>query len=234
MKYAPGDVISHLDMSIEEGTHLQRGMNFHLGGHYSVLLMSVRDGAPYSDRVEDEGRILIYEGHDIPRKRGGPDPKTVDQPLNNQSGTPTQNGKFFKAAMRHKEMGAHAEKVRVYEKIMPSIWTYNGLFALRDAWLEESDGRKVCKFRLELLSEEVDSRELEPEDVDLLHTRMIPPEVKRVVWRRDQGKCVTCGATNNLHFDHIVPYSKGGTSLDSRNIQLLCARHNLEKRDKIQ
>ncbi|MCK5258904.1 MAG: HNH endonuclease, partial [Thermoplasmatales archaeon] len=36
------------------------------------------------------------------------------------------------------------------------------------------------------------------------------------------------------HFDHIIPYSKGGSSLVADNIQLLCTKHNLEKRDKIQ
>ncbi|MGP0594802.1 HNH endonuclease [Nitrospira sp. T9] len=34
--------------------------------------------------------------------------------------------------------------------------------------------------------------------------------------------------------DHIVPYSKGGTSLKVENIQLLCARHNIEKSANIQ
>jgi 5-methylcytosine-specific restriction endonuclease McrA len=53
------------------------------------------------------------------------------------------------------------------------------------------------------------------------------------VWRRDKGKCVQCGSTDNLHFDHILAYSRGGTSLKAENIQLLCARHNLQKSDKI-
>jgi len=30
-----------------------------------------------------------------------------------------------------------------------------------------------------------------------------------------------------------VPYAKGGTSRVAENIQLLCARHNLEKSDDI-
>jgi 5-methylcytosine-specific restriction endonuclease McrA len=37
-----------------------------------------------------------------------------------------------------------------------------------------------------------------------------------------------------LHFDHIIPYSLGGSSKDAENIQLLCAKHNLEKHDAIQ
>ena len=47
----PGDVISYLEMCQEEGVNLQRGMNFQLHGELSVILMSLRSGAPYADRV---------------------------------------------------------------------------------------------------------------------------------------------------------------------------------------
>jgi 5-methylcytosine-specific restriction endonuclease McrA len=43
-----------------------------------------------------------------------------------------------------------------------------------------------------------------------------------------------CGATSGLHFDHIIPYSKGGSSKDPANIQILYGRHNLAKHDKIE
>ena len=66
------------------------------------------------------------------------------------------------------------------------------------------------------------------------HNRMIPPQVKLEVWKRDKGKCVICGSNDNLHFDHIIPFSKGGSSLVAENIQLLCARHNIAKRDRIE
>ena len=65
------------------------------------------------------------------------------------------------------------------------------------------------------------------------HARMIPSHVKVEVWARDKGQCTECGSSDHLHFDHIVPYTKGGTSLSAENIQLLCARHNLQKSDKI-
>jgi 5-methylcytosine-specific restriction endonuclease McrA len=45
---------------------------------------------------------------------------------------------------------------------------------------------------------------------------------------------VKCGSDDNLHFDHIIPWSRGGTSLTAQNVQLLCARHNLEKHDRIE
>lgn len=64
---------------------------------------------------------------------------------------------------------------------------------------------------------------------DLLHNRTIPGEIQREIYERDKGKCVKCGSSKNLHFDHILPYSKGGTSKTASNIQLLCAKHNLQK-----
>ena len=77
----------------------------------------------------------------------------------------------------------------------------------------------------------------QPEDFtnrEVKRSRIISTNVKLEVWKRDEGKCVTCGATDELHFDHILPFSKGGTSIKSDNVQLLCARHNLEKSAKIQ
>lgn len=60
----------------------------------------------------------------------------------------------------------------------------------------------------------------------------IPREVVDAVYRRDGARCVYCGSTENLHLDHIIPFSKGGaTSLE--NLQLLCQKCNLEKSNKI-
>jgi hypothetical protein len=73
-------------------------MNFRLRDGYSVILMSLRPGAPYEDRVADEGRVLIYEGHDVAKILNGPQPKEVDQPDRNPNGSLTQNGLFAEAA----------------------------------------------------------------------------------------------------------------------------------------
>lgn len=228
----PGDIISYNQMCMEEGFSLQRGMNFKVKGGLSVILMSVRKGAPYADRIEESGQILIYEGHDVPRNESQ-SPKLVDQPMETMHGKLTQNGKFFQAAQEFQN-GEPPELVKVYEKIKDGIWVYNGIFELIDSWTEKSENRKVFKFKLRVTDKTIDQKLNKVDELkDIDHNRMIPTSVKLEVWKRDQGKCTTCGSTDNLHFDHILPFSKGGTSLKAENIQLLCARHNLQKRDKI-
>lgn len=234
MPIYPGDIISHTEMCLEEGVSLQRGMNFRLKGGTTVILMSLRKGAPYADRVEANGEILIYEGHDVPRNLAK-SPKSVAQPYHTPKGTLTQNGKFFEASERFKKGLQEAELIKVYEKIKDGIWVYNGVFELIDAWIEREDDRNVFKFKLHVTDKTTVEKEQRVEELkDLDHNRMIPTSVKLEVWKRDKGRCVECGSMDNLHFDHILPFSKGGTSLKAENIQLLCARHNLQKRNKIQ
>lgn len=60
----------------------------------------------------------------------------------------------------------------------------------------------------------------------------IPKDVVDAVWRRDGGKCVYCGSTENLQLDHIIPFSKGGATT-VENLQLLCQKCNLQKSNKI-
>lgn len=56
----------------------------------------------------------------------------------------------------------------------------------------------------------------------------IPEDVRIFVWRRDQGRCVKCGGNERLEFDHVIPFSKGGSNT-ARNLQLLCELCNREK-----
>lgn len=225
------DVLSYLEMCADCGVSLQRGMNFRLKGHQTVILMSLRPGAPYTDRFEDGGRVIIYEGHDIARAQGGTEPKEVDQPEFLPSGRLTQNGLFLDAVRRFKLGRAEAELARVFEKLRDGIWVYNGIFRLTDAWQETSDRRQVFKFKLEI----VDQPLLTSGSAPILdHDRVIPSVVKLEVWKRDNGRCAKCASNENLHFDHIIPYSQGGSSKDAKNIQILCAKHNLAKHDRIE
>lgn len=229
----PGDIISYPQMCIEVGFSIQRGMNFRTKNGISVILMSTRKGAPYADRIEEEGKVLIYEGHNVPKNLAR-DPKSVDQQTHTPSGGLTENGKFVEAVSNQQLGKQDAELVKVYEKIKDGIWAFNGVFELVASWKENSDNRKVFKFKLVITDKSINQQKKTLiKQKDLKHNRIIPTSVKLEVWKRDRGKCKMCGSENNLHFDHLLPFSKGGTSILAKNIQLLCARHNLQKHDKI-
>jgi hypothetical protein len=228
----PNEIIPYLELCQREGSSLQKGMNFQLHGKHSVILMSVRSNAPYADRVEENGRVLVYEGHNEPWSVTCRTPELIDQPAQTRTGRRTENGKFHAAAQAFIAKVQPPERVRVYEKIHKGIWSYNGVFHLEDSWIEQSGPRKVFKFRLIAVSGEEDDSQ--PVPVSPNPGRVIPASVKLAVWKRDGGKCARCSSKESLHFDHIIPWSLGGSSTDVENIQLLCAKHNLEKSDSIQ
>jgi hypothetical protein len=225
------EIISYLEMCQREGASLQKGMNFLAGRPHSIVLMSVRQTAPYADRVEDDGRTLIYEGHNSPKNTVEGDPRGFDQPEHTPTGSLTENGRFLRSAREAKQKRKPPRLVRVYEKLRDGIWSYNGQFLLTDAWSEEDKGRQVFKFKLEIQDEA--SQEV-VRDAEFDHNRIIPKDVKLTVFKRDKGKCVRCGAADGLHFDHVLAYSRGGSSVTPDNIQLLCARHNLRKGARIE
>jgi hypothetical protein len=96
---------------------------------------------------------------------------------------------------------------------------------------------KIADMALERLkpkeptAEEVQALEKNP--VVASKSRNIPKSVKRVVWKRDQGRCTyqdpktgkKCDSSHSIDFDHIIPYSWGGTH-QPKNIQLLCSPHH--------
>ena len=150
--FEPGEVVSYFEMCREEGSSLQRGMNYRLRGGDSVVLMSRRPGAPYADRVEEDGRVLIYEGHEYgsPNRRAGSEgagptaydgqwradaecsvPFGGEATCNQWSGTRT--GACLEK-LRQAHLGLHMASSE--RSSMPGT--------------EESNARQVFKFRLEL------------------------------------------------------------------------------------
>src|SRR3989344_36112 len=224
------DILSYREMCDGESAQaLQRGMNFHLNSSYSVILMSQRTNAPYKDRIHADGITIEYEGHDVMRRSYDHNPKQESQPAKLPSGRLTQNGLFTKAVLDYKK-GHEPELIKVYEKVMPGVWSLKGFFDLIDYKVVDDGNREVFRFILKLSARIEDNISLS--ERSLIHTRLIPSEVKKEVWKRDGVKCVLCGETKNLHFDHDLPFSHGGTSLSSRNVKLLCMKHNLQKPDK--
>lgn len=222
------DIISYAELVAAENANVQKGMNFQIKPDYSIFLMSLRKNAPYADEWDEKTNTLIYEGHDAP-SNVAKEPKKVDQPLTTPKGTLTENGKFFTAAQAYKmKLINHPHRIKVYEKIKEGIWCYKGFFSLIDAKIVFNGARNVFKFYLQPVEVKAFNKE-----IVLPHNRMIPTSVKIEVWARDKGKCVKCGSTENLHYDHDLPFSKGGTSLTADNVRILCMKCNLNKSNKI-
>ena len=101
-----------------------------------------------------------------------------------------------------------------------------------DDWIEkrselsESDKKKMDEIM------EKHGLSYDEEDNKPKRSRKISQSVKDKVWNRDGGKCVLCGSNENIEFDHIVPFSKGGANT-YRNIQILCESCNRRKSDNI-
>jgi 5-methylcytosine-specific restriction endonuclease McrA len=66
-----------------------------------------------------------------------------------------------------------------------------------------------------------------------VRSRHIPTSVKKEVWERDGGKCVLCGSSHDLEWDHEIPFNHGGSNT-TKNIRILCKRCNRKKSGKIE
>ena len=66
----------------------------------------------------------------------------------------------------------------------------------------------------------------------------VPKQLREYIYTRDKGKCQCCGkkltyGTKECTIDHIIPRELGGSSLDTRNLQLLCFHCNSVKGSRV-
>lgn len=67
------------------------------------------------------------------------------------------------------------------------------------------------------------------------HSRSLSREVMLKVVRRDGQICQVCNRhvpDNEIHFDHVIPHSRGGQAT-VENLRVLCATCNRKKRDSL-
>lgn len=128
-----------------------------------------------------------------------------------------------------------ATPVRVWEAPQNALgrefWLFDGSLYSTEALLEPDqvrdlviEGKLRDKARLARAAAAANRGELP----DRSTRTPVLPEVRAEVWARDGGRCVSCGSTSELEFDHIIPVSMGGADT-ARNLQLLCVRCNQAK-----
>src|SRR5437773_5006207 len=99
------------------------------------------------DALDEVTGMLTYEGHDEPQRRGGPNPKEVDQALTTPRGSWTENEKFFRAAMDFKSgLREKPELIKVYEKISRGIWSYKVFSKWMEGNIWRIENRKLSRF----------------------------------------------------------------------------------------
>lgn len=70
-------------------------------------------------------------------------------------------------------------------------------------------------------------------DPRALRREPLPRAVRLAVFERDGGRCVACGSSFEIQFDHVIPFSMGGAST-VENLQILCAGCNRQKGGALQ
>jgi 5-methylcytosine-specific restriction endonuclease McrA len=113
-------------------------------------------------------------------------------------------------------------------------WTFKGRIYSEDEGYHRDDvaalvlARERRKDRQLERARDLVSLEAEPSS----GREPIPEDVRRLVFRRDGGRCVKCGSRELLQFDHVIPVVVGGSST-AQNLQVLCTSCNREKSDSI-
>ncbi len=74
----------------------------------------------------------------------------------------------------------------------------------------------------------------DPSFVAISQAKTFPDRLKKLIFERDNYKCVICGQGKkeglDIHADHIIPRSQGGLNI-LENGQTLCSRHNMLKKN---
>ena len=186
-------------------------------------LKLVEDGI-YAGPVRDLPGVLRDHGN-IVAFRIPPDHGELETPIR----VATQSWALRHIGMRHGfQMTENApEQVWLYRK---NLFLVEGADSLADDKIAKLVKHTVLKD--ERASDEAWAkieRELDVFETPTPPTRRpILEDVKMFVWRRDEGRCVQCGAKEKLEYDHIIPVSKGGGST-ARNVQILCESCNRAK-----
>lgn len=219
----PGKVLGHFDICMLEGAKLRRGITYRVNGGDSVFLLNPE---LEDDLVLSNNRLVIYSvKDDAAFSRCNPSSFGNQTALYDKKGNLTLNGRLYKAVTGYKSGQCEPELARVYRKQKKGMWEYLGRYQITEATYGPENGTLVFAFGLDFLTDDIIS-EFKPQ---LAMIRKVPASVKMEVWMRDGAKCVQCDGTTNLHYDHIIPFSLGGTSFDANNIQLLCRNCNYAK-----
>lgn len=151
-----------------------------------------------------------------------------------QSGRKVMELRWSRAQVRAALQVQATEPVQLWRDGRRNLWQFLDGFWWDDDGLDAEDIKALILQRRRRLEQKLQSaRSLMRAEESGRPTRAgIPTELRRVVFERDGGRCVECGGSFDIQYDHILPVAHGGaTTLE--NLQILCAECNRRKSDSI-
>jgi 5-methylcytosine-specific restriction endonuclease McrA len=147
------------------------------------------------------------------------------------------NGEHRRAVER-KSHEKHREQKRAYELRRRTENLERE--RVRQAAFREANRERLRQRRRELYLQNIERRRLKSRQEAMLRQArkaavVVEPVSYRAIWERDQGICYLCGGgiePSDVHYDHVVPLSKGGAH-SMANIRATHSICNLRKKDKI-
>lgn len=126
------------------------------------------------------------------------------------------------------------EPVQLWRDGRRNLWQFLDGFWWDDDGLDAEDIKALVLQRKRRLEQKLQSaRSLMKAEEDGRPKRVgMPAELRHAVFERDGGRCVECGGSFDIQYDHILPVAHGGaTTLE--NLQRLCAECNRSKSDSL-
>lgn len=151
-----------------------------------------------------------------------------------QSGRKIMELRWSKTQMETAQQAQATNPVHVWREGKRNFWLFLNDFYWDDDGLGAEDVKALVLQRKRRLEQKLQSaRSLMRAEENGRPTRTpIPTELRRAVFERDGGRCVECGGSFDLQYDHILPVARGGATT-IQNLQLLCADCNRSKSDSI-
>jgi len=117
---------------------------------------------------------------------------------------------------------------------------YTTLHRLRNSILQEAEASGVLAVSDSVIDDRprLPQKKHQPKPIPKVKRR-VPPGLRYQILKRDGFKCVLCGRSPatvfglELHVDHIIPHSQGGTNAPA-NLRTTCSECNLGKHDDIE
>ena len=128
------------------------------------------------------------------------------------------------------EARQRTEAVQIAVTETRTYWWFEDRFCWENQNLEPRDVMALLRERDRRRRRGLDRAHLslKVDDAGERRRSPIPENVRRAVFERDGGRCVECGTTFGIQYDHVIPWSMGGADT-VENLQILCTTCNQTK-----